>query len=243
MKWHLEHFATGLKFNIKRKKGFDMKRCCIDICTHKQMNDFERKSFKQVIQVLSKYDFKLTVPFSLDISEYEEIAKNHNVKMSIDRIQNIEFTLRNFNSKIISQHWYWKRFEEYEYVLHYELDAWVFSDQLEYWCNQEYDYIGAPWPQLSEVGNSGFSLMKVSKILEITQMDNVVVGFNQNFDFVWCHDHKGLLKVPTVEIAAKFSFELQPSKMYQLIGQKMPFGCHKPLAYEYQTFWKQHIHL
>ena len=35
---------------------------------------------------------------------------------------------------------------------------------------------------------------------------------------------------------AKFSFELQPSKMYQLIGQKMPFGCHKPLAYEYQTF-------
>jgi hypothetical protein len=56
-------------------------------------------------------------------------------------------------------------------MLTYELDAWVFRDELLYWCEQGWDYIGAPWfegfyectedsPVLG-VGNSGFSLRSI----------------------------------------------------------------------------------
>ena len=30
-------------------------------------------------------------------------------------------------------------------MLIYQLDAFVFQDDLAYWCQQNYDYIGAPW--------------------------------------------------------------------------------------------------
>jgi len=64
---------------------------------------------------------------------------------------------------------FYDAFEDYEYILIYHLDALVFSDQLMYWCNQGYDYIGPPWiksddlPWLKEnaVGNGGFALRNV----------------------------------------------------------------------------------
>jgi hypothetical protein len=30
-------------------------------------------------------------------------------------------------------------------MLIYQLDAFVFKNDLDYWCNKKYDYIGAPW--------------------------------------------------------------------------------------------------
>ena len=41
---------------------------------------------------------------------------------------------------------FYKVFFEYDYILIYQLDAFVFSDKLEYFCNLGYDYIGAPFP-------------------------------------------------------------------------------------------------
>src|SRR6185312_14561683 len=60
----------------------------------------------------------------------------------------------------------------YKYILFYELDAWVFRDELNYWCTKGYDYIGAPWldsstKQIVGVGNGGFSLRKVNSSIRI----------------------------------------------------------------------------
>jgi hypothetical protein len=66
---------------------------------------------------------------------------------------------------------FYQRFLKYDYILLYQLDAYVFSDQLHFWCNKNYDYIGAPWlcienstkkPKIAGVGNGGFSLRKTS---------------------------------------------------------------------------------
>lgn len=40
---------------------------------------------------------------------------------------------------------FYETFIDYEYILLYQLDAFVFKDELLYWCNQGFDYIGAPW--------------------------------------------------------------------------------------------------
>jgi len=64
---------------------------------------------------------------------------------------------------------FYRAFAEYEFILIYHLDALVFSDDLQYWCSQGLDYVGAPWltdhrnPErgFKLVGNGGFSLRRV----------------------------------------------------------------------------------
>ena len=70
-------------------------------------------------------------------------------------------------------------FVDYGYILIYQLDALVFSNQLNFWCDKGYDYIGAPFlnskiGQLSykpgnpiSGGNGGFSLRKVSSFIKV----------------------------------------------------------------------------
>lgn len=74
-----------------------------------------------------------------------------------------------YNKLMLSPSFY-KAFSNYEYILIYQLDAWVFKDELQHWCNQKYDYIGAPIYQnnkLIGIGNGGFSLRKVDYCLKV----------------------------------------------------------------------------
>ncbi|MGE0760309.1 MAG: DUF5672 family protein [Pirellulaceae bacterium] len=79
------------------------------------------------------------------------------------------------HTRLMLSRTFYEAFQDYEYVLIYHLDALVFSDELESWCRQGYDYIGAPWlisadaPEMgfSGVGNGGFSLRRVSSILDV----------------------------------------------------------------------------
>lgn len=73
---------------------------------------------------------------------------------------------------------FYKSFKDYDYMLIYQLDAWVFKDELMEWCNKGYDYIGAPWfedfgshetgKKLWAVGNGGFSLRKIKTFIKLT---------------------------------------------------------------------------
>ena len=82
-------------------------------------------------------------------------------------------------SKLMMSCEFYERFLPYEYILIYQLDCLVFSDQLEEWCSKGFDYIGAPWINASwiisegfrhceqtGVGNGGFSLRKVESHLQ-----------------------------------------------------------------------------
>jgi len=40
---------------------------------------------------------------------------------------------------------FYKIFEQYEYILIHQLDAFIFRNDLEYWCKFGFDYFGAPW--------------------------------------------------------------------------------------------------
>jgi uncharacterized protein DUF5672 len=70
---------------------------------------------------------------------------------------------------------FYEAFRQYEYILIYHLDSLVFSDQLLRWCDEGWDYIGAPWlpskdtPWVREarVGNGGFTLMKIDTVLDV----------------------------------------------------------------------------
>jgi hypothetical protein len=109
----------------------------------------------------------------MDISCYKNISK----KIIYEFIPpNWQKDYRSFNRLKIMPFLY-KKFQVYEYLLFYELDAFVFRDELDLWMAKGYDYIGAPWKKgwvssdeystFIGVGNGGFSLRKVKSHLKV----------------------------------------------------------------------------
>jgi hypothetical protein len=147
-----------------------LKKVVVLIFTHKAEPDaYERLSFQQCYKVLGKHPIRLVCPRGMDISRYREMVPG----VVPDFIDTKWFrSLRAYNlMKVLP--WLYRRYAGYEFMLTYELDAWVFRDELLQWCEQGWDYIGAPWferfykcsddsPVLA-VGNSGFSLRSIPK--------------------------------------------------------------------------------
>ena len=105
-----------------------------------------------------------------------------------------EFELRKFNdawfesvesySKLMLSKCFYESFAAYEFILIYQLDCLVFSDQLEHWCRQGLDYIGAPLfnikgqPESGFSGacNGGLSLRKVDSFLKVLNSPRYTQG-------------------------------------------------------------------
>lgn len=129
---------------------------------------YELISFQQCFKVLSAHAIYIIAPHSLDLSAYQAVIPEFNI-IYVDK-KWLSSKL-NYNKLKLSQYFY-SLFADYTYLLTYELDAFIFKDDLDYWCNKNYDYIGAPWfdaydevkGNVLRVGNSGFSLRKIAAI-------------------------------------------------------------------------------
>jgi Protein of unknown function (DUF5672) len=150
------------------------KRVVILVLVHKpDMNQNEALSLQQCISILDGRDLVVVCPSEMDVSSYRRISERIDF-YHIDPWW--QSTYRSFNRLKISPLLYWK-FRRYDYILFYELDAFVFRDELDHWCEAGYDYIGAPWFQGFDncsydspflgVGNGGFSLRRTSSALRV----------------------------------------------------------------------------
>jgi hypothetical protein len=105
------------------------------------LSESEAISIKQCFKVLSKHPIICIKPSSLSLVKAEEhFSFSHTVTFDDDFFDGIQ----GYNRLMLSSRFY-KAFLEYEFILLYQLDAFVFRDDLLYWCNQGFDYIGAPW--------------------------------------------------------------------------------------------------
>jgi hypothetical protein len=161
-----------------------MNRPVILIIAHKaDLTDLERKSFLQCFNVLGEFPVVLICPLGLDVTQYIEIVPNVKVDFIDPKWQ---ATYAMFNRLKIDPFLY-RRYGDYDYILFYELDAWVFKNELTFWCNQGYDYIGAPWfegwQHASEdapflgIGNGGFSLRNIKAHLRVLDTFSYVTPF------------------------------------------------------------------
>lgn len=179
------------------------KKCSIVIPLYKEYNlskESELASLKQVSQILGRYPITLIHPENLNLEPFIQIIQRAgatNVKNeSFDRKYFVN--IAGYNSLLLSTEFY-KRFSAYQYILIYQLDAWVFRDELEYWCNKGYDYIGAPWfegmhnattnSKFIGVGNGGFSLRRVKTHSKILKRVNALSVLEEYCLFNW----KGLI--------------------------------------------------
>lgn len=153
-----------------------MTKNIIVIPVHKEHpSDDEQSSLRQCALVLKSHPICIVCPLGLDVTEYVKILSDADANYFIEYFPARFFDgIKGYNLLMLDKSFY-KRFAKYEYLLIYQLDTWVFRDELDEWCNKGYDYIGAPWIEKSEkgeikfagVGNGGFSLRRVQHFIDV----------------------------------------------------------------------------
>lgn len=162
-----------------------MKKVAIVIPTHREINSDERISLNHLNKFLNKYDKYLVIPDCLNTKKFKEINVKKTFKYPKENFISVPAYCAMLNTKE-----FYLPFQNYEYILIYQLDVLVFSNQLMYWCRQGYDYIGAPF--INSIigkfshkkgypvsgGNGGFSLRKVSTFLKVLDIAEKQISRN-----------------------------------------------------------------
>lgn len=107
------------------------------------LEDYEVISLRQCCRILGAYPLILIKPEQLSIETYLPFFENSNLHME-SFPDHFFKDIKGYNQLMLSAAFY-ERFLDYDFMLIYQLDAFVFKDELVFWCQQGFDYIGAPW--------------------------------------------------------------------------------------------------
>lgn len=169
-----------------------------------------------------------------------------------------------YNRLLVSKAFY-VRFADYDFILVLQTDAIILRDQLDYWCSQPFDYVGAPWPDGHElfvnagrfegdngkrvrvtVGNGGLSLRRVHKCLSLIEEFGEVIsifdrtGSSEDLFFSFMGALSGDFVIPNEITASRFSLELKPAYYHAVNGGIVPMGGHAWWSYD-PDFWLPHL--
>ncbi|WP_018631235.1 DUF5672 family protein [Niabella aurantiaca] len=104
---------------------------------------YEEASLKQCCKILGDHSLFLIRPEGLELTTYTPFLKENRYR--VETFPSHFFRdIKGYNNLMLSAEFY-ERFLDYDFILIYQLDAFVFKDELLIWCEQGFDYIGAPW--------------------------------------------------------------------------------------------------
>ncbi len=236
------------------------KKVAIVIPVYKeQLDPYEQISLSRCRDVFKGYEIILVFPQDINTQEY----KNQNIFTKYISLKPKYFKNTSTYSRLMITPYFYKQFIEYEYILIYQLDTFVFENNLEKWCNMNIDYVGAPWIEsawikslqkkiswidkfIYPVGNGGLSLRKVKTFFYGSIYLYPIALFwkgKWHEDFFWSSVAKRLIpgfKIPDVKTALNFAFEEHPEKLFILNNKKLPFGCHAWEKFNL-AFWETHF--
>ncbi len=220
----------------------------------------ERLALRQCSRILGSYDKFLVCPEGMNTSAYREVLGAFEVSPFRPEF----FTSVRAYSRLLRSPAFYERFLDFEHILIYQPDAYVFSDRLAEFCAQPYDYFGAPWLDFSwlaarrkwarfvvglphlmnKVGNGGLSLRRTRPHYDVTaRFQKLGERLDLNEDLYLTSllarlDHR--LRIADFTSALRFAFEIQPRRCFELNGSQLPFGCH---AFERNdaAFWREHF--
>ncbi len=161
---------------------------------------------------------------------------------------------------------FYARFVESEFLLIAHTDALVLRDELDYWLDRSFDYIGAPWPSglqfainvspfegvLSKkmvlyVGNGGLTLRRISACRELLKEFNEVRfafdvnaanSANEDVFFSFMGQCSRNFKIANERTASYFALELGAEHYLALNQGTLPMGIHAWMKYTPQ-FWRE----
>jgi hypothetical protein len=123
------------------------------------LNEQEQLALSQCCKILARYPICMAKPKSLDVSSLIEQYP----MVEVENFSDGYFKNKESYNQLMLSSGFYERFLAYDYILIHQLDAFVFKDELEYWCNKGFDYIGAPWiinPEHTRIHYKFFSLLK-----------------------------------------------------------------------------------
>ncbi|WP_373514002.1 DUF5672 family protein [Persicitalea sp.] len=226
------------------------------------LSEAERASLAQGLAVLGGYPIRLIKPEGLDVDALLQEYPTLGTESFPDRY----FTDTDAYNQLLTSLDFYRRFAAYEHILIYQLDAYVFRDELPYWCAQKYDYLGAPGFHQTEydslpaeesarfaaaltnhrlVFNGGLSLRRVKGMIRYLKIYRAFYpAWRGNEDMLFSLDAtrlmpmKPFIKLPPWQEALRFAFEKSPAASYELTDHQLPFGCHAGERYA-PAFWKE----
>lgn len=228
---------------------------------HKDLNEYEQISLRQCVSILGRHPLIIIKPDTLDLSDWTEQYP----MLQFESFNQPYFrSIRGYNELLCSEHFYDRFIENYEYILVYQLDAFVMRDSLIDWCRRGYDYVGAP--QFSDVRpkrdesptlrdrisrlfqqpllNGGLSLRRVKacrRLLSVYHLFNKQWPGNEDGFFSLHYPrlipYRWLMKMPGPEEAIDFAIELEPNRSLTINEGRLPMGCHAWHVYDL-NFWR-----
>lgn len=129
---------------------------CVVIPVYNEiLSNSEILSLKQCSRILFRYDIFLVYPRGLNVSNYLGHYKGFKlVAFSAKYFDGII----GYNRLMLSPNFYYK-FLRYKHLLIYQLDCYVFRDELSYWSDKNFDYIGAPFQVNNQISLTYNSLL------------------------------------------------------------------------------------
>lgn len=196
------------------------------------------------LRILGVENVTLACPEGLDIGFYLDLWP----ELKVQPYSPAHFvSVQSYNNLVISDVFYQPFTAHYEYLLIYQLDAFLLSNQILEFCDQGYDYYGAPWkigfPQYRfllnywpirinakrfHVGNGGLSLRKIAPILDLLKSKEGHITktfFMEDAFFGYWGSIDSNFHACPILTAAKFSLEMDPHYWIERT-RTLPMGFH-----------------
>lgn len=236
---------------------------CIVVPVYKSdISITEELSFRNFVNTFKNKDIKIffICPEGLDITHYndiveEELSKKDKLLISIKEFDQKYFKNEFAYSQLCTTYDFYNSFSDYEYMLIWQFDCYIFKDNIEEWCDKGYDYIGAPiiseysgWKSNNDivwkpkVGNGGLSLRKISTFKEITDPNGEFLTYYKTtykdnlferlkFEDVYFYNvfrYYWDANIPSWEEAGQFAIDMNPEAYVDFIRDKdfLPMACH-----------------
>jgi len=210
-----------------------------------ELPELEKVSLAQTLRLLNKYPITFMTKKGVNTAWYEEFCKGKAT------IKFEEFTWNGFNEfgELMTSAKFYARFRAYEFILICHTDAFVFRDELEKWCQTDYDYIGSViyntfWEGESlpirpilgftrpeYYGNGGFTLKRVESFYRITSRFKLYLNF-----FHWTRKVRNRGFLDDIFVAQLFpnlspKFRVAPKAVAQQFGAAYEFWDEKALPF------------
>jgi hypothetical protein len=213
-------FFTSIVYKEYYNKEYYNKE---EVCTAVIVEPRKHKALEFVLSNFMNnldYHWNFVIMHGTDNKEFVEQILNKFENKSRVKLVNLEvsnLSIYDYNNLLYSEKFYDNI--DTEIFLVFQTDTII--------CNNKnnninrflkYDYVGAPWKHMNDVGNGGLSLRRKSKMLEILKNCNRDPHMNEDVFFSFGCDNAKPYK-PSVKEAKKFSVES--------IYEDYPFGHHK----------------
>ncbi|QWE20913.1 DUF5672 family protein [Polynucleobacter sp. AP-Kolm-20A-A1] len=196
------------------------------------------------LRLLDVQNVTLMCPEGLDTSFYTELWP----ELSMERFPKNHFlSVQTYNDFLLDPAFYETFYPRYEWLFIYQLDAFLFENRIDHFCDLNYDYYGAPWRygivqyrflfnryrikinrKRFYVGNGGFCLRKLASTIDLLYRkkgDITQTSFMEDVFFGYWGSRDPNFHTCPPKIAAEFSIETYPEYWIEVIG-RMPMGTH-----------------